>query len=153
MRSSWKCLNSLHPGAQACARPRLTSPALPPASLSRRTAPLGPMPNEDIDVSNLERLEKYRSFDRYRRRAEPEARKPHWWRTYREYLGKEPGAGPPEQGLLGAGLGVLAGADHLLEHSERGAPPAFPCAVGDVAPPGFFTPLGPPVCKIPFPHC
>lgn len=59
------------------------------ASLSRRTPPLGPMPNEDIDVSNLERLEKYRSFERYRRRAEQEAHAPHWWRTYREYFLKE----------------------------------------------------------------
>ncbi|KAM7067302.1 large ribosomal subunit protein mL38 isoform 2-T2 [Molossus nigricans] len=59
------------------------------AALSRRTPPLGPMPNEDIDVSNLERLEKYRSFDRYRRRAEQEARAPHWWRTYREHFGVE----------------------------------------------------------------
>lgn len=48
----------------------------PAAALSRRAAPLGPMPNEDIDVSNLERLKKYRSFDRYRRRAEREARDP-----------------------------------------------------------------------------
>ncbi|XP_036052900.1 39S ribosomal protein L38, mitochondrial isoform X2 [Onychomys torridus] len=59
------------------------------ASLSRRTPPLGPMPNEHIDVSNLERLEKYRSFERYRRRAEQEARAPHWWRTYREHFVKE----------------------------------------------------------------
>ncbi|KAB0400737.1 hypothetical protein E2I00_008365 [Balaenoptera physalus] len=47
------------------------------------------MPNEVIDVSNLERLKKYRSFDRYRRRAEQEARDPHWWRTYREHFGEE----------------------------------------------------------------
>eukprot|EP00069_Balaena_mysticetus_P021753 bmy_13799T0 len=59
------------------------------AALSRRTAPLGPMPNEVIDVSNLERLKKYRSFDRYRRRAEQEARDPHWWRTYREHFGEK----------------------------------------------------------------
>nr|XP_027811564.1 39S ribosomal protein L38, mitochondrial [Marmota flaviventris] len=59
------------------------------AALSRRTPPLGPMPNADIDVSNLERLEKYRSFDRYRRRAEQEARAPHWWRTYWEYFGDQ----------------------------------------------------------------
>lgn len=51
------------------------------------------MPNEDIDVSNLEQLEKYRSFERYRRRAEQEARAPHWWRTYREYFVKDTGAG------------------------------------------------------------
>ncbi|XP_034496324.1 39S ribosomal protein L38, mitochondrial isoform X2 [Ailuropoda melanoleuca] len=59
------------------------------AALGRRTAPLGPMPNEDIDVTNLERLEKYRSFDRYRRRAEQEAGKPHWWRTYRQHFVEE----------------------------------------------------------------
>lgn len=57
------------------------------------------MPNEDIDVSNLERLEKYRSFDRYRRRAEQEARAPHWWRTYWEHFGEKSGTGRPEQGL------------------------------------------------------
>lgn len=51
------------------------------------------MPNEDIDVSNLDRLEKYRSFDRYRRQAEREARAPHWWRTYREHFGEQSGAG------------------------------------------------------------
>ncbi|KFP95815.1 hypothetical protein N329_02093, partial [Haliaeetus albicilla] len=39
------------------------------AALCRRAAPLGPMPNEDIDVSNLEALEKYRSFTRYLRLA------------------------------------------------------------------------------------
>ncbi|XP_006886261.1 PREDICTED: 39S ribosomal protein L38, mitochondrial [Elephantulus edwardii] len=59
------------------------------AACQRRTAPLGPMPNADIDVSNLERLEKYRSFDRYRRRAEQEAQVPRWWRTYREHFGKK----------------------------------------------------------------
>uniref|UniRef100_G1QMM7 Large ribosomal subunit protein mL38 n=1 Tax=Nomascus leucogenys TaxID=61853 RepID=G1QMM7_NOMLE len=47
------------------------------------------MPNRDIDLSNLERLEKYRSFDRYRRRAEQEAQAPHWWRTYREHFGEK----------------------------------------------------------------
>ncbi|XP_001369273.3 39S ribosomal protein L38, mitochondrial [Monodelphis domestica] len=56
------------------------------AVLSRRSAPLGPMPNEDIDVSSLESLEKYRSFDRYQRRAESEAKDPHWWKSYRDYF-------------------------------------------------------------------
>ncbi|XP_036614109.1 39S ribosomal protein L38, mitochondrial [Trichosurus vulpecula] len=56
------------------------------AVLSRRAAPLGPMPNEDIDVSALESLEKYRSFDRYRRHAEREANAPHWWKGYRDYF-------------------------------------------------------------------
>lgn len=57
------------------------------------------MPNQDIDVSNLERLEKYRSFDRYRRQAEQEAKAPHWWRTYWEHFGEKTGAGRLEQGL------------------------------------------------------
>lgn len=65
------------------------------------------MPNEDIDVSKLERLEKYRSFERYRRRAEQEARAPHWWRTYREHFVKETGAGatysPPVWSLCAPG--------------------------------------------------
>ncbi|NWR78689.1 RM38 protein, partial [Centropus unirufus] len=55
------------------------------AALCRRAAPLGPMPNEDIDVSSLETLEKYRSFTRYFELAEKESRKPRWWRTYRQY--------------------------------------------------------------------
>jgi len=56
-----------------------------PAALCKRAAPLGPMPNEDIDVSNLEALEKYRSFTRYFRLAEEESRKPRWWKTYRQH--------------------------------------------------------------------
>lgn len=83
-------------GLETASAPGLTSRCLPAATLGRRTAPLGPMPNEDIDVTNLERLEKYRSFDRYRRRAEQEARKPHWWRTYREHFVEESG---PERAL------------------------------------------------------
>lgn len=58
------------------------------------------MPNEDIDVSNLERLEKYRSFERYRRRAEQEARAPHWWRTYQEHFVKKTGAGVTGAGAV-----------------------------------------------------
>lgn len=86
------------------------------------------MPNEDIDVSNLERLEKYRSFDRYRRRAEQEARAPHWWRTYREHFVEESGTGRAEQG------------PHRRPRGARGDGPAVP---------GFFTPGGPPAWKIP----
>ncbi|XP_043855741.1 39S ribosomal protein L38, mitochondrial [Dromiciops gliroides] len=56
------------------------------AVLSRRSAPLGPMPNEHIDVSALQNLEKYRSFDRYRHSAEREANAPHWWKSYRDYF-------------------------------------------------------------------
>ncbi|KAJ1130154.1 hypothetical protein NDU88_008510 [Pleurodeles waltl] len=56
------------------------------AVLCKRTPPLGPMPNEDIDVSNLEALEKYRSFRRYYKLAEEERKKPQWWRTYRKYM-------------------------------------------------------------------
>ncbi|KAK2496396.1 hypothetical protein MC885_015232 [Smutsia gigantea] len=62
----------------------------PLATLSRRTAPLGPRPNEDFNVSNLQWLEKYHSLHRCWHRVEQEARKPHWWRTYRVYFEKEP---------------------------------------------------------------
>lgn len=49
------------------------------------------MPNEQIDVGNLEALEKYRSFTRYFRQAEKEGRKARWWKTYRQYASPEPG--------------------------------------------------------------
>lgn len=96
------------------------------------------MPNEDIDVSDLERLKKYRSFDRYRRRAEQEARKPHWWRTYREHFGEESGAGrswavTPPSGDSGEGA-----CPHSRPHW------------GGLVPPGFFTPSGPCIWRIPF---
>uniref|UniRef100_U3J3Y5 Large ribosomal subunit protein mL38 n=1 Tax=Anas platyrhynchos platyrhynchos TaxID=8840 RepID=U3J3Y5_ANAPP len=61
------------------------SPTLWFSALCRRAAPLGPMPNEEIDVSKLEALEKYRSFTRYFRQAEQEGRKARWWKTYRQY--------------------------------------------------------------------
>ncbi|KFP27595.1 hypothetical protein N325_08045, partial [Colius striatus] len=60
------------------------------AALCKRAAPLGPMPNEDIDVSNLQALEKYRSFGRYFRLAEKESRKPRWWKTYRQHTSPQP---------------------------------------------------------------
>ncbi|NXN12574.1 RM38 protein, partial [Indicator maculatus] len=60
------------------------------AALCKRAAPLGPMPNEDIDVSKLETLEKYRSFSRYFKLAEKESRKPHWWKSYRQYTSPQP---------------------------------------------------------------
>uniref|UniRef100_A0A8D0KP48 Large ribosomal subunit protein mL38 n=1 Tax=Salvator merianae TaxID=96440 RepID=A0A8D0KP48_SALMN len=56
------------------------------AVLCKLGVPLGPMPNEDIDVSNLEALEKYRTFKRYFKVAEEEKKKPHWWKTYRKYI-------------------------------------------------------------------
>ncbi|MBN3325038.1 RM38 protein, partial [Atractosteus spatula] len=59
------------------------------AAACRRAAPLGPMPNEDIDARNLESLEKYRSYTRYLKVAEEESRKPHWWKTYRQYVVQE----------------------------------------------------------------
>nr|XP_033816179.1 39S ribosomal protein L38, mitochondrial isoform X2 [Geotrypetes seraphini] len=44
------------------------------------------MPNEDIDVSNLEALEKYRSYARYFKAAEEERKKTHWWKSCKQYL-------------------------------------------------------------------
>ncbi|NXU93205.1 RM38 protein, partial [Xiphorhynchus elegans] len=60
------------------------------AVLWKRAAPLGPMPNEDIDVRNLDTLEKYRSFTPYFRLAEKENRKPHWWKTYYQHTNPPP---------------------------------------------------------------
>lgn len=56
------------------------------AFLCRRLQPLGPMPNEEIDVRNLESVEKYRSYTRYLRQAEEAKNKPAWWKTYRSYV-------------------------------------------------------------------
>lgn len=58
------------------------------AFLCRRVPPLGSMPNEDIDVKDLESLEKYRSYTRYFRQAEEAKNKPAWWKTYRSYVEK-----------------------------------------------------------------
>ena len=121
--------------ASAGAGASLMSCSPPAAAVSRRAAPLGPMPNEDIDVSSLERLKKYRSFDRYRRRAEREARDAHWWRTYREHFGEESGGGvrswavtPPPWDSEARGSGF-----------RRRAPGQH-----------FFIPFGPPPWKILF---
>ncbi|XP_016121730.1 39S ribosomal protein L38, mitochondrial-like, partial [Sinocyclocheilus grahami] len=43
------------------------------------------MPNEDIDWTRLDSLEKYRSYTRYVRAAEETDRKDVWWKTYRKY--------------------------------------------------------------------
>nr|KAF6457599.1 mitochondrial ribosomal protein L38 [Rousettus aegyptiacus] len=86
------------------------------AALNRRTAPLGPMPNEDIDVSNLDRLEKYRSFDRYRRQAEQEARAPHWWRTYREHFGEK--SDPRDKIDIGLPPPKICRTQQLLERKQ-----------------------------------
>ncbi|XP_029934564.1 large ribosomal subunit protein mL38 [Myripristis murdjan] len=64
------------------------------AFLCRLTPPLGPMPNEDIDVEDLESVEKYRSYTRYFKQAEEAQRKPVWWRTYRKHVEQaDPGHG------------------------------------------------------------
>uniref|UniRef100_A0A8C5WMC4 Large ribosomal subunit protein mL38 n=1 Tax=Leptobrachium leishanense TaxID=445787 RepID=A0A8C5WMC4_9ANUR len=55
------------------------------ASLCKRAAPLGPLPNEQFEGKEIESLEKYRSITRYYRAAEKERKKPGWWRTFRQY--------------------------------------------------------------------
>ncbi|KAK2866635.1 hypothetical protein Q7C36_002691 [Tachysurus vachellii] len=60
------------------------------AVLCRRTAPLGPMPNEDIDWKNLEALEKYCSYTRYLQVAEEASNKEVWWKTYRKHVEQKP---------------------------------------------------------------
>lgn len=46
------------------------------------------MPNDEIDVKNLESLEKYRSYTPYLRQAEEAKRRQVWWKTYRGYVEK-----------------------------------------------------------------
>uniref|UniRef100_A0A8C1DX37 Mitochondrial ribosomal protein L38 n=1 Tax=Cyprinus carpio carpio TaxID=630221 RepID=A0A8C1DX37_CYPCA len=50
---------------------------------------LGPMPNEDIDWTQLDSLEKYRSYTRYVRAAEEADQKDVWWKTYKKYREEE----------------------------------------------------------------
>uniref|UniRef100_UPI0037E90E41 large ribosomal subunit protein mL38 n=1 Tax=Semicossyphus pulcher TaxID=241346 RepID=UPI0037E90E41 len=72
------------------------------AFLCRRKAPLGQMPNEEIDVENLESLEKYGSYNPYFRQASEADKKPAWWKTYRSY--EE--AADPEHGAERVDIGL-----------------------------------------------
>ncbi|XP_024120245.1 39S ribosomal protein L38, mitochondrial [Oryzias melastigma] len=86
------------------------------AHLCKRVPPLGPMPNEEIDVSSLESLEKYRSYTRYLRAAEEARSKPAWWKTYRSHL---EGA-DPEHGAERVDIGLPCRASHRRkEEKER----------------------------------
>lgn len=46
------------------------------------------MPNEEIDASDYEGMEKYRSYTRYLKKAQEAKNKPVWWKTYRTYVEK-----------------------------------------------------------------
>uniref|UniRef100_A0A1A7XLK1 Large ribosomal subunit protein mL38 n=1 Tax=Iconisemion striatum TaxID=60296 RepID=A0A1A7XLK1_9TELE len=72
------------------------------AFLSRRLPPLGSMPNEEIDVANLDSLEKYRSYTRYFRQAQEAKNKPVWWKTYRSHVEKA----DPEHGAERVDIGL-----------------------------------------------
>lgn len=70
------------------------------AILCKHIPPLGPMPNEEIEVSNYEGMEKYRSYTRYLKQAQEAKNKPVWWKTYRSYVEKaDPNHG--KKGKLG----------------------------------------------------
>lgn len=56
------------------------------AFLCKQTPPLGPMPNEEIDASDYESVEKYRSYTRYLKKAQEANNKPVWWKTYRNHV-------------------------------------------------------------------
>lgn len=59
------------------------------------------MPNDEIDVKNLESLEKYRSYTPYLRQAEEAKKRRVWWKTYRGYVEKaNPEHGEEELGIL-----------------------------------------------------
>ncbi|XP_061665768.1 39S ribosomal protein L38, mitochondrial isoform X2 [Syngnathoides biaculeatus] len=60
------------------------------------------MPNEDIDVQNIDTIEKYRSFNRYLRQVEDAKNKLVWWKTYQGYLEKE----DPEHGATRVNIGL-----------------------------------------------
>lgn len=44
------------------------------------------MPNSEINVKDLESLEKYRSYTRYLRHADEVKNKPVWWKSYKGYV-------------------------------------------------------------------
>ncbi|CAG5911895.1 unnamed protein product [Menidia menidia] len=56
------------------------------ALLCRRVPPPNPIPNEDIDTTNLESLEKYRSYTSYFKEAEKAKNRAVWWKTYRKHV-------------------------------------------------------------------
>ncbi|KAM6964338.1 large ribosomal subunit protein mL38 [Tautogolabrus adspersus] len=72
------------------------------AFLCIRRAPLGKMPNEEIDVQNLESVEKYRSYTRYLRQAKEADNKPAWWKTFKSYVE----AADPEHGAERVDIGL-----------------------------------------------
>ncbi|KAM7371201.1 hypothetical protein PAMP_010692 [Pampus punctatissimus] len=72
------------------------------AFLCRRIPPLGPLPNEEIDVENLESLDKYRSYSRYFKQAERAKNNSTWWKTYRSYVEKA----DPEHGVERVDIGL-----------------------------------------------
>ncbi|KAL2101849.1 hypothetical protein ACEWY4_003610 [Coilia grayii] len=86
------------------------------ASLRRRAPPLGPIPNEDIDVRDLESLEKYGSYPRYVRAAQEANKTSGWWRTYRQYIDAE----NPEKDVELVDIGLpFRRASRLQEVRER----------------------------------
>ncbi|XP_024913698.1 large ribosomal subunit protein mL38 isoform X2 [Cynoglossus semilaevis] len=56
------------------------------AFLCKRRVPGGPLPNSEINVKDLESLEKYRSYTRYLRHADEVKNKPVWWKSYKGYV-------------------------------------------------------------------
>ncbi|XP_017271628.1 39S ribosomal protein L38, mitochondrial isoform X2 [Kryptolebias marmoratus] len=72
------------------------------AFLRKWLPPLGPMPNEEFDVSDLESLEKYRSYNRYFKQAEEAKNKAVWWKTYRSHVKKA----DPEHGAELVDIGL-----------------------------------------------
>lgn len=69
------------------------------AIICKHTPPLGPLPNDEIDVKNLDSLEKYRSYTPYLRQAEKDKNKQVWWKTYWGYVEKaDPSNGEGKRG-------------------------------------------------------
>ncbi|XP_031699539.1 large ribosomal subunit protein mL38 [Anarrhichthys ocellatus] len=72
------------------------------AFLCRQIPTLGPMPNDEIDVQNLESVEKYRSYTRYLKQAEEAKNRPAWWKTYKSYVERT----DPEHGAEKVDIGL-----------------------------------------------
>ncbi|CAN9508958.1 unnamed protein product [Ophioblennius macclurei] len=85
------------------------------AVLCRRRPPLGPMPNEDIDVSNLPSLKKYRSYNHYFTEAEKAKNQAVWWKTYRSHVENA----DPEQGAAQVDIGLPISRPHRTKELKE----------------------------------
>lgn len=100
------------------------------------------MPNGDIDLSNPESIERYRSYTRYLRQAEEAKNQPAWWKTYKGYMEQaDPDHGETEEEAVSCGFpedvnSVIKTTPSPLsagtEHVDIGLPYHRPCRTTEV---------------------